>query len=214
MSKKIITILSIFLIVILNCGTVYGEYDREKAAEYAQKYAKDGNSYFYEFGADCTNFVSQAEAVAGIYSYIPSKYPSAPNVFKKYVADSNENSWYMIYKERFIGFDYYIYSKSWACVRDFRNYFSKSNVVGSNDRAKVTNYKLYQWDIAKDMIKIGDVLQYDQNGKAHSIIITKKTASSFKYCAHSSDRYNEDISTFYNYMRNNNITNFYVISYK
>lgn len=37
MSKKIITILSIFLIVILNCGTVYGEYDREKAAEYAQK---------------------------------------------------------------------------------------------------------------------------------------------------------------------------------
>ena len=110
MSKKLISILSIFLIFMLNCGTVYGEYDREKAAEYAQKYAKDGNSYFYEFGADCTNFVSQAEAVAGIGSYIPSKYPSAPNVFKKYVADSNENSWYMIFKERFIGFDYYVYS--------------------------------------------------------------------------------------------------------
>lgn len=54
---------------------------------------------------------------------------------------------------------------------------------------------------------------YDQNGKRHSVIITQKSGSVVRYCAHISNRKNENINTFYNYMVNNGITNFYVISF-
>ena len=66
---------------------------------------------------------------------------------------------------------------------------------------------------AKNNMKIGDVVQYDQNGKRHSVIITQKSGSVVRYCAHTSNRKNENINTFYNYMVNNGITNFYVISF-
>lgn len=54
---------------------------------------------------------------------------------------------------------------------------------------------------------------YDRNGKRHSVIITQKSGSVVRYCAHTSNRKNENINTFYNYMVNNGITNFYVISF-
>lgn len=69
------------------------------------------------------------------------------------------------------------------------------------------------WTSAKNNMKIGDVVQYDQNGKRHSVIITQKSGSVVRYCAHTSNRKNENINTFYNYMVNNGITNFYVISF-
>lgn len=213
MKKYLITLATIVTLILLNSNCIEASYDRNKASDYAQKYSQDPNTYFYTFGSDCTNFVSQCEAVAGVVSVVPRTFPSAPGLFSGTKVDSNQNVWYMVHRKRSVGKNYFIYSKTWSCVTDFRNYFSKSNNRGSNNIATVRTYSRSNWTSAKNNMKIGDVVQYDQNGKRHSVIITQKSGSVVRYCAHTSNRKNENINTFYNYMVNNGITNFYVISF-
>ena len=51
-------------------------YNREKAVEYAKKWAFSRNPYYYNFdndGGDCTNFISQCVyAGAGVMNYTPT----------------------------------------------------------------------------------------------------------------------------------------------
>ena len=64
----------------------YANYVRENAAAYALAYAESHNSEYKNLGSnDCTNFVSQAIAVGGVYSYINSNFTSTPSLLKTWI---------------------------------------------------------------------------------------------------------------------------------
>lgn len=212
--KKISTIVIVIILCIVNVVPVFASYDRSAVVAYAYKYADDANSTYYEFSSDCTNFVSQCEAVGGVVSYMPNSFPSAPSVFSNLKVDSSSDYWYMVHRTRSVGKNYYIYTKTWSCVREFRDYFKGTRNSGSNSIAKVYSYKTSYWETAKSKLVPGDVLQYDENGHAHSIIIVSvHDRGGVKYCAHSNNRFLEDISTFKKSLAENNIQYFYVIKY-
>lgn len=89
MKKYLITLATIVTLILFNSNCIEASYDRNKASDYAQKYSQDPNTYFYTFGSDCTNFVSQCEAVAGVVSIVPRSFPSAPGLFSGTKVDSN-----------------------------------------------------------------------------------------------------------------------------
>lgn len=194
--------------------TANAAYDRKKAASYAQKYASEYNSIYYRFNSDCTNFVSQCEAVAGVVSIVSSKLPSAPSWFSDTKLDNNPNSWYMIYKPRKgLAKDYYLYSRTWSMVTDFRNYFKKNNYSRSNAIANVKEVLTENWSNSIKKLKVGDVLQYDTGDYRHSVIISQNGINGIRYCSHTQNRKNQLISSFYDYLKKHNIKSFYVISF-
>lgn len=199
---------------------VLAKYDRSVAKAYALEHATKYNSTYYKFSSDCTNFVSQCEAHAGIYSYLPSTLPSAPLPTRDYKLDTDADAWYMIKKKRTIFKDYWLYSKSWACVTDFRKYFGKSNNAYSNACASVVSYRTINdkgvkvnRDTIKNRLQIGDVVQYDENGHAHSIIITEKNGTDVKYSAHTTDYKNRSLNDFFKAADAKNISRIWIIHF-
>lgn len=197
----------------------YANYVRENAAAYALNYANSHNSAYKNLGInDCTNFVSQAVAVGGVYSYINSNFTTAPSLLKDWILDSTPNYWYMIKKTRPIGLNYWQYSESWAFVSVFRTFHKARSASGSNyfqgnltsgtagSSAYVPNKTLnqnsnFEYKLRKNA-KIGQVWQ---SGNQHAIIITKvdKKSDGYNYVwysCHSNPKRNEDIQTFFNWV--------------
>lgn len=214
--------------------SVLAKYDRSVAKAYALEHSenenmkkkienKDKKYYnhtYYIFSSDCTNFVSQCEVHAGIWSYRPSKLPSDPLPTRDYKLDTDADAWYMIKRKRTIFKDYWLYSKSWACVTDFRKYFGKSNNAYSNACASVVSYRTINdkgvkvnRDTIKNRLQIGDVVQYDENGHAHSIIITEKNGTDVKYSAHTTDYKNRSLNDFFKAADAKNISRIWIIHF-
>lgn len=199
---------------------VLAKYDRSVAQSYALEHATKYNSTYYKFSSDCTNFVSQCEAHAGIWSYRPSKLPSDPLPTRDYKLDTDADAWYMIKRKRTIFKDYWLYSKSWACVTDFRKYFGKSNNAYSNACASVVSYRTINdkgvkvnRDTIKKRLQIGDVVQYDENGHAHSIIITDKNGTNVKYSAHTTNYKNITLNKFFDAVDEYSISRIWIIHF-
>ncbi|MCM1364504.1 MAG: amidase domain-containing protein [Faecalibacterium sp.] len=204
----------------------YANYNRENAAAYALKYADTFNSTYKKMDddKDCTNFVSQAIAVGGVYSYINSDFNSKPLLIRDWILDSSPNYWYMIKKSRTLGSDYWQYSRSWSFVPDFRtfhiarsagkdNYFSGKLTSGgsNNDKYGPNKTKDETNNFEYKLRKYAKVGQVWQSGDKHSIIITKVTKKSDEYnyvwySCHSKPKKNVDIQEFFNWVykdRNN-----------
>ncbi len=204
----------------------YANYKGENAAAYAIKYAKKYNSAYKKMDYDCTNFVSQAIAVGGVYSYINSDFNSIPSLIKNWILDSSPNYWYMIKKSRKVGLDYWQYSRTWSFVSDFRTFHKTRSAAGNNyfsgkltsgksgsdgyEPNKTKNEKTnFEYKLRKNA-KVGQVWQ---SGNQHSIIITKvaKMSDGYNYVwysCHSDSEENEDIQKFFNwvYTKRNNET--------
>lgn len=183
----------------------YSNFNREGAANYAKTYANSSNKIYKELDADCTNFVSQAIAHGGVISYT-SSFKKKPTLYKDWIMETNSNAWYMIKKSRSIGYDYWVYSKSWAFVGDFYNFhvnraaknanFS-GNLSGKTPNTTLNENKNFEYKLRKNA-KVGQVWQLDNK---HSIIITKvaKMKDGYNYVwfsAHTNSQKDQDIQLF------------------
>lgn len=191
----------------------YANYNGSTAAAYALQYAESPNSYYKELDSDCTNFVSQAIAVGGVVSYI-GNFSSKPILTKNWIVDSNSNAWYMIKKTRTVGVDYWVYSKTWANVNDFRNFHTARSASGSNTfygylSGSTPNRTLnentnFEYKLRK-YAQVGQVWQLTSH---HSIIITKVTQRSdgynyVWYSGHTNTAKNENIQRFLDFCYEN-----------
>ncbi|MCD7775002.1 MAG: amidase domain-containing protein [Clostridiales bacterium] len=195
----------------LSTRSSYASYNRTNAAAYAQAYALNPNDTYKKLDADCTNFVSQAIAVGGVYSYINSSFTSVPSVLKDWIMDTNSNSWYMIKKTRSIGYDYWVYSKTWAFVDNFRTFHTARSASGSNHfsgyvptnspNTTENENTNFEYKLRKNA-KVGQVWQAEGH---HSIIITKVVYRTggynyVWYSCHSDNVLNGDIQNFFNWV--------------
>ena len=192
----------------LTRASSYADYKPSVAAAYAVKYAKNPNSsQFKTLDSDCTNFVSQAIAVGGVYSYINHDFTDTPGFLKDWVCEDNPNAWYMVKKTKSNGNTYWAYSKTWAFVNNFRSFQTNHAARGSNTfhgtlsggtPNTTTNANTnFEYKLRKNAA-VGQVWQLDGH---HSIIITAVTERSngynyVWYSGRSNEAENEDIQTF------------------
>lgn len=166
-------------ILSLNRAT---SYSASKAAKYAVKYAKSYNKEYNSHLKDCTNFVSQALKAGGISMKKPSVMDRGITKTTSY--------WYSIRYE------------DWHTNGYVYNWFESSSWVGVDDLYKyclnngATIYIRNSLKSLQNDAKIGDIVQI-KNSKGnwyHSIIITGGSKGNYKYCGHTSNRENYNLS--------------------
>ncbi len=150
-------------------------YNRDRALEYARRWALSRNPLFLDFtgrGGDCTSFVSQCVfAGCGVMNYTET--------FGWYYITSSDRA------------------PAWAGVDEFFNFITGApEFVAANGGTGPRGFDVRD---AAD-IEIGDVIQL-QNAEGqfyHSLIISEITDNDILVCAHSDDALDRPIST-YNY---------------
>ena len=148
-------------------------YDRDRAVEYARRWARARNPLFLDFtgrGGDCTSFVSQSVfAGCGVMNYTPTF------------------GWYYVTAEN--------RAPAWAGVDEFfgfitgaEQFVSANGGVGPRG-SNVTDGRI---------IERGDVIQLanDSGEFYHSLIISELTDNDILVCAHSDDALDRPISTY------------------
>lgn len=159
-------------------------YTASSAVAYARKWAKSRNSAYASYSSDCTNFVSQALAAGGIVMKKPSTISHGIYNTTSY--------WYSI-KHQFTGttgvlitYEYDV-SSSWINVSDLYTY------AKNNGATIITCSSLSS---LQSTAKPGDVVQLKNSGGwYHSIIITGGSSGSRTYCAHTTDRLDQPVSS-------------------
>ena len=150
-------------------------YNRERAVEYARRWALSRNPLFIDFtgrGGDCTSFVSQCIfAGCGVMNYIETF------------------GWYYISPED--------RAPAWAGVDEFFKFITGApEFVEANGGVGPRGF-----DVTRgEDIEIGDVIQLRnmQGEFYHSLLISGFTDNDILVCAHSDDALDRPIST-YNY---------------
>lgn len=134
-------------------------YNREKAREYALKWAITPNKYYYNYindGGDCTSFVSQVLRAGGL-DFLGSK-ANATSI----------NSWF------YYSADLPNRTSTWTSANAFNLHFGK-------EKKRVYDYREYKiedalkvWNDIYSSIYIGDIVQYSRpnNIAFHSQAIT------------------------------------------
>lgn len=198
MRKKIQKVLVLGMtLTALMSNVVYG-YNGQAAADYAiENYDNTSKGKYYYFnGANCTNFVSQCVNAGGI----KMKDTGNPSGFylkgvKEAVLDTDDEInyyWYMKRVSTLTGKVYW-YTRSWACVKEFREYQGISN-------GKVIQYSQTPDSIRAlcSQLKVGDVLQC---GDKHSVIITNiygRTKENILYCGQTNSSH-KALTDFFDY---------------
>ena len=151
----------------LNCLTGVGttsntntDYYRTGASMYAAMYWNNSNTYYPVFGADCTNFVSQAVHSA----YMPMITATSHD-------DANDSHWYLSSASN--------YSPSWTGADFFMRHWTKVRLSSYNGRAYsvkiyTRDYILNNWNTFVSNVGIGDIIQYADGGDStvyHSAVI-------------------------------------------
>ena len=148
-------------------------YNRERAVEYARRWALSRNPLFLDFtgrGGDCTSFVSQCVfAGCGVMNYTET--------FGWYYISSADRA------------------PAWAGVDEFFSF-----ITGAPDFVSANGGTGPRGSDVRDAaeIAIGDVIQL-QNGRGeyyHSLIISEITEDDILVCAHSDDALDRPISTY------------------
>lgn len=151
-------------------------YNRERAVEYARRWALARNPLFYDFtggGGNCTNFVSQS-VLAGALVMDPTE------TFGWYYVDVNDRA------------------PAWSGVREFYEF-----IVGTGDfPPKNERQGPFGNEVSRERVAIGDVVQLanDQGIFYHSLIVCGFTDGDILVCAQSNDALDRPLST-YRYAR-------------
>lgn len=150
------------------------EYNRERALEYARRWALSRNPLFYDFtggGGNCTNFVSQC-LLAG------SLYMNPTETFGWYYVDVNNRA------------------PSWTGVGEFYEF-----MCGLGDfQPKSERVGPFCEEVERERIEIGDVLQLaDARGQFyHTLFVSGFDSGDILVSAQSNDALDRPLST-YNY---------------
>lgn len=150
------------------------EYNRERALEYARRWALSRNPLFYDFtggGGNCTNFVSQC-LLAG------SLYMNPTETFGWYYVDVNNRA------------------PSWTGVEEFYEF-----MCGLGDfQPKSERVGPFCEEVERERIEIGDVLQLaDARGRFyHTLFVSGFDSGDILVSAQSNDALDRPLST-YNY---------------
>lgn len=149
-------------------------YDRERAIEYARKWALSRNPLFYDFtggGGNCTNFVSQC-LLAG------SLVTDLTETFGWYYIDVNNRA------------------PAWTGVREFYEF-----MCGLGDfRTKNNRQGPFCEEVMRERVEIGDVIQLS-NARGifyHSLLVSGFANGDILVAAQSNDALDRPLST-YNY---------------
>ena len=161
-SYCIILSLNLFTkIVFANSTYLYKNenYNREKAREYALKWATSSNKEYYNFindGGDCTNFVSQVLKAGGI-EFVGSK-----------INATNTNSWF------YYSANLPNRSSTWTAANPFSLHFGKEHKRAYKYREYNIKEALINFNEIYKTIYIGDIVQYSRpnNIVFHSQAIT------------------------------------------
>lgn len=149
-------------------------YNRERAVEYARRWALDRNPLFIDFtgiGGNCTNFISQA-VLAGSCTM---NY--TPNFGWYYIsADDRAPAW--------SGVDFF-----YDFMTGAPDFASQNGGVGPFAR-----------EVAREEVEIGDVIQYaNANGDwYHTVIISGFDGDEILVCAQSNDALDRPLSSYTN----------------
>lgn len=149
-------------------------YNRERAVEYARKWALSRNPLFYDFtggGGNCTNFVSQS-VLAGSLVMDPTE------TFGWYYVDVNNRA------------------PAWTGVREFYEFMcGLGDFAPENERQGPFAEK-----IPREEVEIGDVVQLaNSRGEFyHSLLVSGFRGNDILICAQSNDALDRPLST-YNY---------------
>ena len=169
MFKKVLVIYSFMIIsfiiftkiVFANSTYLYKNenYNREKAREYALKWATSSNKEYYNFindGGDCTNFVSQVLKAGGI-EFVGSK-----------INATNTNSWF------YYSANLPNRSSTWTAANPFSLHFGKEHKRAYKYREYNIKEALINFNEIYKTIYIGDIVQYSRpnNIVFHSQAIT------------------------------------------
>lgn len=152
------------------------QYNRERAVEYARRWAKSRNPLFYDFtggGGNCTNFVSQS-LLAGSLVMNPTE------TFGWYYMDINDRA------------------PSWTGVNEFYEF-----MCGLGDFMPVADREgPYCVEVMRDQVEIGDIVQLANSRDEfyHSLIVSGFMGRDILVCAQSNDALDRPLST-YNYSR-------------
>ena len=152
-------------------------YDRERALEYARRWALSRNPLFFDFtgrGGNCTNFISQS-ILAGSCVMDPTE------TFGWYYIDSSQRS------------------PSWAGVQEFYDF-----ITGSGDfPSKFTRVGPFGSEVSRERLEVGDVIQLaNEDGTFyHTLFVCGFQNGDILVCAHSDDALDRKLST-YNYAAN------------
>ena len=147
-------------------------YDRERAVEYARRWALSRNPLFYDFtggGGNCTNFVSQS-VLAGALTMNPTE------TFGWYYASLDERS------------------PSWTGVREFYEF-----MCGLGDfQPKQERIGPFCNEVMREMVQIGDVIQLgNARGEFyHSLLISGFEDGDILICAQSNDALDRPLSSY------------------
>ena len=147
-------------------------YNRERAVEYARKWALSRNPLFFDFtggGGNCTNFVSQS-VLAGALTM------NSIQTFGWYYVNVNDRS------------------PSWTGVREFYEF-----VCGLNDFSPKTERVGPVCDeVARENVEVGDVVQLAnaQGEFYHSLVVSGFRDGDILICAQSNDALDRPLSTY------------------
>lgn len=149
-------------------------YNRERAVEYARRWALSRNPLFFDFtggGGNCTNFVSQC-LLAGSLIMNPAE------TFGWYYVDVNDRA------------------PSWTGVRELYEF-----VCGLGDFSpKSERQGPFCEEVLRERAEVGDIVQL-ANGRGnfyHSLLISGFADGEILVCAQSNDALDRPLST-YNY---------------
>lgn len=147
-------------------------YNRERAVEYARRWALSRNPLFYDFtggGGNCTNFVSQS-LLAGSLIMNPTE------TFGWYYVDVENRA------------------PSWTGVREFYEFMcGLGDFPARNDRQGP-----YCEEITRERVEIGDVVQLSnmQGIFYHSLLVSGFENGDILVCAQSNDALDRPLSTY------------------
>lgn len=162
----------------VSTDSAWPKMNGSRIQSYAQTYATSYNTNYIEMNSDCTNFASQAL----FYGLLPMTYTSNDKKTNGYIETTSR--WFHFKTSA----SKYSISTSWIRVVELYDYLSP-------------HYAVYETSTASNMtpyLNKGFLLQ----GKPligkykHSVIVTIKNGN-VKYCAHSSNRKDQSIQTFY-----------------
>ena len=160
-------------------GRLSVNYDRNKAAIYANHVGTWPDLIFYRITLDCTNFVSQAIWIGyggdkGNFNKWLNTYPNAEYLAKcqlwadeKYRMAPGENGWWGASKFRP---SFHNPSEAWMQVETLWSYLSPTS---TGPRANKYNYGQH-YSNSTLVILPGDVLQFSKNpanGYSHSVVV-------------------------------------------
>ncbi len=158
-------------------------YSSYAAVAYARQYAMSRNYNYPDYtdaGGDCTNFVSQCLHAGGISMNGSSS--GSGTIDTVY-------SWYCINNGNGI-LNMFAVTTSWMRAADFYTYMQE---VGARYWILATSITQLHSNCA-----VGDIVQLSDSisrSPYHSVIITKKDSQTSYYCGHSSNRYDEPITS-------------------